>query len=316
LFDEYFKDDEVSICLESPPLRCPGEAQTNASITFYFGEYALDMPRELFGSIHSPSLYRSGAGWNLAGGCRLTLWIDDELGLAHTLRDLADNFDLTAEGLPAVADAMPDYQDVLRPALRRQLSFANDFEVMREMFATSFRDVSIDRMNLPELITAAALAGLKPIVARTGAVQHMRLVETRHLRGFLYGDPDAVPQTWVELHDEGHHVIRITFTCFERWNPDRRPLRRDRDALLCSVRRHESATPGADLVAAARRELAAGSDTKAEEIARCLLLCASRYDDAYDDAVEMAKPLIRPQLPYAREYWGVLLHADRRAPSP
>jgi hypothetical protein len=296
--------EKPDLTLAPPPDRDPNEV-----ITLYLGDYALDMPRDVYGQLYNPWLFRFGAGFLTTGDCRLTLFIDEELNIARPLRELVKQAEPAVALNSPVAGVPAETLVELWPQVRERIVFPHDYALLSKLYATDFTKLDLAALSAVDLIEVMFLIEIKPIVVPDGADVYVARVQTPAFEGFAYGRLDRGERAWVDLHDHNLKRIKFIMTCFERWNADAGPLRQALPTLVGSVRRHGSDTPGADMLAGARAELAADRDEKSTDIARCLVLCASRYDDAFAAAVELGKSLVDDETPQGREYLAVLQRA-------
>ena len=309
-------EEDTHLVFEPSVWDCRGTWNDSDSvITFYVRDYALDLPRDLILTLRNPWLFRAGAGWRLAGDCPLTVFIDEELGLAAQLRRHGENLDLDAEGLAAVDQFCPGYADEFRTEIRRRFCYENDYQVIRRLFATNMLAANLEHLSPVELFEYALLVSIKSVVARARGEDCLTLLETPHFHGIVYGRPDSDDTTWCDLHTKQRQIFRLTIGVSGTDPGDRQPLLAHLPRILASVRRHNSPHPGRELLTAARTELRKNNDRHAREIARCLVLCASRYDDARTEALELGRRLVDAELDYGPDYLNVLT-SPPVAPAP
>lgn len=296
--------------LEIPPC-----AADDSRLILYLGPYVLELPRALFDHLRSPGQFRRGGEWFLAGGCALGLQIDRELGLPEILREQAMPLDLSLLGSAGDGIATLPRLAEVTTAIRARLDFANEFEVLRAVYTTDFRALRVEHLAISELYSAVALSQMRSIIAPAEYSDGVRLVRTPHFDGLLFGAPAAPGRATLDLYDHGSAILRLVFRCMPHWEADAGPLRAAWTEIAASLRRHDVPDPGQRMLVAARRELA--EDTpRAREIARLLVLCASRYDAVHAEAFSLGLELATPDVPYAREYLGVLHRIRDPLPLP
>ncbi len=268
-------------------------ARSAGVFAIYVDDYAVDVPWSLFRAVHNPHLFREGLGVELAGGCRLMLYVDQTLGLAEILCDLAENYDFAADGLADFAAAHPEYAAGFRAALPDHLCFEDEYAAVRALYGTDFADVDPATMALPALYAAAALAGMKADVQPDGVAAHISPIRTPRYRGFRYGSFAASDHRWYHLYVAPGRMARFNFACTVIDEPPAPPKEDDIATVLASLRPHGSSAPGADMLTAAEMWLMRGRDQRALEIARCQVLCAVRYLGVRDEGVQRLIQAIR-----------------------
>jgi hypothetical protein len=295
---EALEQPGMEVVCDRRPVRAEPANGAEPTVTFYVRDYAIDVPRGLIERLHNPWLFRSGGGWRLAGNCRLTVHVTEELGLAEEFREA---------GLAEAALATNDEASACRA-----FAYPNDFELLRAAYTTDFGSLDVAEIGTAELACVVTLAEVKSIVIRPRRVDRMALLVTPNFHAIAYGDIAREPMAWVDVHDSGRHLIRFTFGCPGWWEADATAVAPRVLSMAASTRYHNSPTPGADMLAAARRVLSSGKDERSMEIARSLVLCASRYDDAYDEAVAMGKSLASSDKTGSAAYLGVISRAGER----
>jgi hypothetical protein len=273
-------------------------------VSFYFGNYAVDIPRTLFARLGNPMLFRNGVSMFLDGHCSLHIRVEQPLGLPQQLRELAGRFDIVADGIAKPSDHANTYSAWFRLQLIPHLSFNSEYDVVRKMYTTRFSDLGATKPTTPALYAAAALLGMKVIATPDGVEHGRHLVQTPHFPGFAWGLPEQ-ERHWIHLH-RANQIIKITTACLPRFQADSTPLDRYRNAIVASIRPHGSTRPGTRLLEQARSELARPDERRNLELARALVLCAARYDDAYSEAVKLGRELVSPELHYFARYMHVL----------
>jgi len=286
--------------LEPQPRRLePQWSERVERVTFYVNRYAIDLPRALLRpgtNFHIHNLGQGAVGFDVAGNCKVRFWIQGDL-----FAPMLAEFDAELCGDSAEDGGDPADPDAPRAAGRatpshHPLVFESDYQLFYTLYTRDFQKLTpaeLAQMPPKELLATVVLAGIKPSTLAPGAQYGIYAVQTPQFRGFAYGWFETDPQCTVRLHDQ-QHWLTLEPVIPARGDVDRGPLLANFGSIVASVRHHGSPTPGHDMLAAARRILADLRYEQDETIARTLVLCATRYDDAFDQAVELGEKLVDP----------------------
>ena len=309
-FEDLQRSPDVRRLLTEPMRRFESAFTTDDLVTFYVRDVSMKIPRELFTGMRAPGIVD---GW-------LIIALKDRAAFL-----LSPNADMFVRGLRKIPDQLPGdtlpaaVVDALRPgfttqfkeALAERLTFNSDYELKRFLYATDFQDVSVSRLGIVDLLSTWLFMQLKPLVQIDGAEYRVEPVETAYWHGLGYGALELNGQYIVDLYGAPHP---ISFTCVCRAERGCVPatLQPVMAATLAAVRPHASPTPGADMLAEARRIQRLPRGEYADGLLRAIILCAAQYDDAREQTLAFYAALPQTAWPARRvEEYELALHRQK-----
>jgi hypothetical protein len=262
-------------------------------VTVYFDEFAIDFPRRDLRGFPNLRSVRLGCGAMMPDQSCLATMPGRQIlhgALADGLNEIRLGF-----SIDRLDRWCPGFTRWFWDELEARLTFASDFELLRKVYSHDYtyvgRAFPLQRMGAIDYFEHSILAGVKSMSLIVGYEHGLRIVHTPCCDGILWGSFDAPRGHVAQLFIQDADLTVVLAP--SRKGPKEPPwLRENLGAVLASIRYHYSPTPGADMLAEARRVLANPVGDNTAEIACVLALHASRYEDAYEESVTFPESLI------------------------
>lgn len=297
-FEKLKRSAEVRRLLAGQTRHFDDAFTTDDVVTFYVRDMSMKIPRKSFAGMPPRGIVSGWLHLNLKGYGSFCLWPSEDV-FVPGLRKIVDELDQDVLTAAAVEDLRPGWTTQFKAAFTEHFAFSSDYELKRFLYARDFRDASVDRLSVMDLLSTWTLMQIKNLAQVDGAERRVELVKTACWDGIGYGALELNGRYIVELHGLRQPLV-FDCSCQAKRGCDAAALQQVMNATVTSICPHGSQTPGTDMLAEARRVRALPHDGQTDDLARALVLCAAQYEDAYEQALELYGTLPQPDWPAKR----------------